>query len=131
MAQLKFIERRRLVEASLSDLSTFAAEKGYYGYIDLWKDIITLYRRREYRRAIIRHPRREPSIKTADDLIILPKSEPEEKRNVPIKYEGFQCLFCRASVDLPLEDRKQSYATKHSLQRYTDRCHLNKYYNDF
>jgi len=89
MAQHKFIEQRRLAKASLYDLSTFVAEKGYRRYIDLWKDIIILYRRRERRRPKTCHLRREPSIRTADDLIILPKSEPKEKRNVSIMYKGF------------------------------------------
>jgi hypothetical protein len=44
--------------------------------------------------------------------------------------EGFQCLFCLASGDIPPEDREHNYARKFSLQRHTGRCRLNKFKTD-
>jgi len=126
IAQLKFTERRRLAEASLCDPSAFAAENDYRRHIGLCKDMIALCRRRERRRPRTYRLRRELSIKTADDLIILPKSG---IRNIPLKYKGFRCLFCLAS-DLPLKNREQSYASKYLLQRHTDRCRLNRFKTD-
>jgi hypothetical protein len=42
----------------------------------------------------------------------------------------FQCLFCLASGDLPLEDREHDYTSKFSLQRHTDRCRLKRFKAD-
>jgi hypothetical protein len=57
--------------------------------------MIALCKRRERQR-----PRtncsREPSVKTADDPLFLPK-EPEERHDIPLKCQGFQCLFRLAS----------------------------------
>jgi hypothetical protein len=128
--QIKFVERRRIAEAALSDPSTFPDQKGFRRYIDLSINMIALCKRRERRRPRTNSFRGRPSVKMTEAPIILPKSEPEEKRNVPLKCNGFQCLFCLASVDLPLEDRKQVYASKFSLQRHTDRCRLNKFKSD-
>jgi hypothetical protein len=114
-AQIKFVERRRIAEAALSDLSTFADQKGFRRHVDLSISMIALCKRRERRCPRINNSRGRPSVKMTEIPIILPKSEPEEKRNIPLKCNGFQCLFCLASVDLPLEDREQVYASKHSF----------------
>jgi hypothetical protein len=127
---LKFVERCRIAEAALCDPSTFAAEKGFRRHVDFCKDLIALCKRRERRRPRTYRLRGERPVKTVEDPIISPKSEPEEKRNVPLKCTGFQCLFCLASSDLPLKDREYDYASKFSLQRHTDRCRLNKFKSD-
>jgi hypothetical protein len=40
--QMKFVERRRIAEAVLSDPSTFADQKGFRRYINLFIDMIAL-----------------------------------------------------------------------------------------
>jgi hypothetical protein len=102
-----------LAEASLCDPSTFVTGKGYRRHIDLWSDMIALCRRRERRRPRTYRSPCQPSVKTADDPVISLKSEPEEKRNGPLKCEGFQCLFCLSS-NLFLEDKQHVYASKNS-----------------
>jgi hypothetical protein len=97
---------------------------------DFCKDMAALCKRRERRRPRKHRSRGQPSLEMTEAQIVLPKSEPEEKRKVPLKCEGFQCLFCLASDDLPLEDREYDYASKFSLQRHTDRCRLNKFKTD-
>lgn len=128
--QIKCVERRRIAEAAFSDPSTFADQKGFRRHVDLSMDMIALCKRRERRRPRTYRSREGPFIKTADDPVILPKSEPEEKRNGPLKCNGFQCLFWLAGHDLPLEDKQKVYASKNSLQRHTDRCRLNKFKTD-
>jgi hypothetical protein len=59
-------------------------------------DMIALYKRRERRRPRTNRSRRLP-IKIPDDQITLPTMEPEEKRSVPLKCQGFQFLFCLTS----------------------------------
>jgi Protein of unknown function (DUF3435) len=125
--QLKFVERRRIAEASLCDPSTFRAEKGFRRHIDISTDMIALCKRRERRRPRTYRSQGGPIFNTADDEIILPNLEPEEVSFVPLKCTPFQCLFCLTSVDLPLEERHSSYKSKFSLQRHTDRCRLNKF----
>ena len=123
--QIKFVERRRIAEAALSDPSAFADQKGLHRHVDLCMNMIALCQRRKRRAPRTNDSRERPSIKITVDQIV-PKSEPEEKRNVPLKCRDFQCLFCLAS-NLPWEDKRQVYASKNSLQRHTDRCHLNQF----
>ena len=123
----KLVERRRIAEAALSDPSTFADLKGFRRHVDLSIDMIALCKRRERRYQRTNDSQGRLPVKMTEAPIILPKSEPEENHIVPLKCEGFQCLFCLASVDLPLEDREQGYASKSSLQRHTGRCRLNKF----
>ena len=95
--QIKFNERRRIAEATFCDPSTFADQKGFCQHISLSVDMTALCKRRERRRPRTNRSQGQPSVGTVDDLIILPKSEPEEKRNIQLK-----CFFCLASVDLSL-----------------------------
>jgi Protein of unknown function (DUF3435) len=127
---LTFVERRRLADASLSDPSTFAAQKGFARHVDLSMDMIALCKRRERRRPRAKRSRGRPSVEMTDDQITLPNPEPEERYDVPLKCTRYQCLFCLASVDLHPEERELSYKSKFSLQRHTDRCHLNKFGRD-
>lgn len=125
--QVKFVERRRIAEASLCDSSSFTAEKGFRRHIDLSMDMIGLCKRRERRRPRTYRSQGGSSVTTADDKIVLPNSEPEQMSLAPLKCTPFQYLFCLTSVDLPLEERHFSYKSKFSLQRHTDRCRLNKF----
>jgi uncharacterized protein DUF3435 len=127
---LQFVERHRLAEAALCDPSALAPEKGFHRHVDFCKDLTALCKRRERRRPRTYRSRCQPSLEMTEVQIVLPKPEPEEKRNVPLRCEGFQCLFCLASGDLPMEDRKYDYASKFSLQRHTHRCRLNKFKMD-
>jgi hypothetical protein len=129
IVEIKFTERRRIVEAVLSDLLIFVVQKGFRRYIDFSVDTIVLCKRKERRRSKINHFRERLSIKTSNDQNILLKMEPEEKRSIPLKYKTFQCLFCLAS-DLPLEDKQPVYANKNSFQRYTDWCRFNQFKSD-
>jgi Protein of unknown function (DUF3435) len=61
--QTKFIERRRIVEAALSDPSAFEDQKGFRRHINLSMDIC---KRRERRRPRTNHSRRLPT-KISDD----------------------------------------------------------------
>jgi hypothetical protein len=124
---LKFVERRRIAEAALYDPSTFTPEKGFRRRVNFCKNIAVLCKRRERRRPRKYRSRDQPLLEVTEAQIISPKSEPEEKRKVPLKCEGFQYLFCLASGNLPLEDREYNYASKFSLQRHADRCRLNKF----
>ena len=87
--QFKFAERRRLAEASLHNPSTFTAQKGFRRHINLSVDMIALCKRRERRPPRTYRSRGELSIKTADNLIILIKLKPEEKRSDLLKYKDF------------------------------------------
>jgi hypothetical protein len=122
--QIKFVERRRIAEAALSDPSTFADQKGFRRHIDLSIDMIALCKRRERQRPRTNNSRGSPPVKITEVPTILPKSEPEETPNVPLKCKGFQCLFCLCLGD------GQVFASKNSLQRHTGRCRLNKFKSD-
>jgi hypothetical protein len=104
--QIKFVKRRRITEAALNNPSIFADQKGFRRHVDLSINMIALCKRRERRRPKNNNSRGRPSVKITNAPIILPKSKPEEKRNVPLKCNSFQYLFCLASGDLPLEYRK-------------------------
>ena len=123
---LKFVERCRIAEAALCDPSAFAPEKGFRRHIDFCNDLIALCKRRERRQPRTYRSQGRPTIKTADDPIMEPKPEPEEKRNGPLQCKGWQCLFCLMS-NLSWEDKEQVYASKYSLQRHADRCRLNHF----
>jgi hypothetical protein len=101
----KFVERRRLAETSLYDLFIFATEKDYRRYIDLYKDIIIFCKRRERRFFKTYRSRGELFVKTVDNLIILLKLKPEEKRSNSLKYKDFQYFFCLICHDLALKNK--------------------------
>jgi len=129
---IKLAERRRIAEAALSDPSVFANQKGFRRHIDLCVDMIALckrWERRERRRSGKDCLPRGISVKMADEPILSPKSEPEEKRAGPLQCEGFQCLYCLLS-NLPLADRQKVYKDKFALKRHTDRCRLNQFRSD-
>jgi hypothetical protein len=120
---LKFVERRRLTETLLRDLSIFAIEKDYRQYIDLCKNIIAFCKRKERRRSKIYRSREKLFVKTVDNL-------KEEKRSDSLKCKGFQYLFCLAYHDLALKDKQKIYVNKFFFQRYIDRYRLNKFKTD-
>jgi hypothetical protein len=47
---LKFIERRRIAETVLYNPSTFTPEKDFHRYINFYRNIAVLYKRRKRRR---------------------------------------------------------------------------------
>lgn len=62
---------------------------------------------RSYREAGVGGDFPAAACQDGDNLIILVKSEPEEKRNDPLKYKGFQCPFCLARHDLSLNNKQK------------------------
>jgi hypothetical protein len=77
-------------------------------------------KRRERQRPRTRSVRMEDD----DHVVNLPKLDPEEKHEIPLKCIGWQCL---TRDDLSLKDRQQKYKSKYSLQRHANRCRLNHF----
>ena len=120
--QFKFVERHRIAEALLCDLSS-ADQRRFHRHLDLFTDMIALCKRRERQRPRTRSVRMEDD----DHAVNLPKLDPEEKHEIPLKCIGWQCLFCLTRDDLSLKDRQQKYKSKYSLQRHANRCRLNHF----
>src|ERR1700733_2324325 len=94
-ATLKFIERSRIAEAAFCGPSTFAPEKCFHRHVAFCNDMIDSVNGGNDGVGALggSRSRCQPSPGMTEAQVILPNPEPEEKRNVPLKCEGFQCLF--------------------------------------
>jgi hypothetical protein len=73
--QIKFVERRRIAEAALNDLSSFTDQKGFRRHINLCIAMIALCKRKEHRYPRTNRSRGRPLVKIPNNQTI-PKSEP-------------------------------------------------------
>jgi hypothetical protein len=127
MVEIRVAERRQIAQFALNDPSTFTDRKGFSLHVQFTIDMIALCQRRERPRPRTHRPRAVTPIKTDDDPPPLAKSEPEIKRDGPLKCQGFQCLFCLVQ-GLPSEDCNT--ASKYSLRRHIQRFHPWDYCSD-
>jgi Protein of unknown function (DUF3435) len=124
---IRIAERRYIAEFAMRDPSAFRDQKGYSLHVEFSVNLIALCKRRD-RRQTKRKCSSEPlPIEHVADSPRPPQMESMVKRDSPLKCQGWQCLFCLASNDLPLAERKCKYKRKYTLQKHVDRCRLRYY----
>jgi hypothetical protein len=101
----KFAERRWIAEALLCD-SSCGDQRRFHRHLDLFTDMIALCKRRERQRP------RTRSVRMGNDTVNLPKLDPEEKHEIPLKCIGWQCLFCLTRDDLSLKSTRVSTVSR-------------------
>ncbi|EED12757.1 conserved hypothetical protein [Talaromyces stipitatus ATCC 10500] len=124
---IRIAERRYIAECAVRDPSVLRDQKGYAFHVEFSTNLIALCKRRDRRQVTTRCSPELASVKTTLDSPRLPEREPIVKRDNPLKCQDWQCLFCLASYDLPLEERKRKYKRKYTLQKHVDRCRLEYY----
>jgi hypothetical protein len=124
---IRIAERRYIAECAVRDPSVLHDQKGYAFHIEFSVALIALCKRRDRRPVKTRCSPEPVPVKTSLDSPRLSQIEPEIKRDAPLKCQGWQCVFCLTSNDLPLEERECRYKRKYTLQKHVDRCRL-KYY---
>jgi hypothetical protein len=124
---IRIAERRYIAECAVRDPSMLQDQKGYIFHIEFSVNLIALCKRRDRRPVKTRCSPEPVPVKTALDSPRLSQIEPEIKRDTPLKCHDWQCLFCLASYDLPLEERKRKFKRKYTLQKHVDRCRLQYY----
>jgi hypothetical protein len=126
-APIRIAERRYIAECAVRNPSVLHDQKGYAFHVEFSVALIALCKRRDRRPVKTRCSPEPVPVKSALDSPRLSQIEPEVKRDSPLKCQGWQCVFCLASNDLPLEERECRYKRKYTLQKHVDRCRL-KYY---
>ncbi|BDD61500.1 hypothetical protein MAP00_006542 [Monascus purpureus] len=124
---IRIAERRYIAECAVRDPSVLRDQKGYAFHVECSVTLIALCKRRDRRQVTTRCSPEPASVKTALDSPRLSEREPIVKRDNPLKCQDWQCLFCLASYDLPLEERKRKYKRKYTLQKHVERCRLEYY----
>lgn len=124
-------ERRLLAEAALSDPSRFTGSKAIH--VKCCRCMIALCKRRELQLKGGRRRRGSPDSKVPEGRTAPSKrkwreaTEHGDTDEAPLQCREYQCLFCLASDQLPLENAQYTYNSKFSLRRHVDRHHLNGY----
>ncbi|KAE8547698.1 hypothetical protein EYB25_009491 [Talaromyces marneffei] len=124
---IRIAKRRYIAECAVRDPSVLHDQKRYAFHVEFSVALIALCKRRDRRPVKTRCFPEPVSVKTVLDPPRLSEIEPIVKRDTPLKCQGWQCLFCLASYDLPLEERKRKYKRKYTLQKHVDRCRLQYY----
>jgi hypothetical protein len=123
---IRIAERRYIAECAVRDPSVLHDQKGYAFHVEFSINLIALCKRRDRRPAKTECSPEPVPVKTDLDSPRLSEIEPNPpvKRDTPLKCQGWQCLFCLASYDLPVEERECKYKRKYTLQKHVDRCRL-------